>query len=156
MKQKHSRGILVFAFLFPLVFSGCMANTVDITKPLFAVSTPVYKTSEEDSRCKIGGVYFDFYNKADCSVVFIETRMNVYDRKTGNPAFTGSTTIVTPGSVKIRSGEKKQLCVCLDDYITVVSKNGYIIDQFYVSRIFYEDGRIWKDEFGLYATGSNE
>ena len=58
-----------------------------------------------------------------------------------------------PRTYYIKKGETKQMCVPLDDYITIEAEEGYLIDQFYINYIEYEDGRIWKDEFGLYAAG---
>lgn len=150
--MKNIKLVLIF---FPLVFllSNCSENTVDITNPLFAVTSPEYRPASQDNRCKLGGVYFDLYNKADCSIVYMETRMNVFDRKSGKSAFTGYGTIETASEVIIKKRETKQMCVPLDDYITIEAEEGYLIDQFYINYIEYEDGRIWKDDFGLYAAG---
>lgn len=150
MKNKNLSVIFLSLLFF---IAGCSENTVDITKPLFAVTTPQYRSASEDNRCKLGGVYFDLYNKADCSIVYIQTRMNVFDRKSGKSAFTGYGTIETESEVTIKKGQTRQMCIPLDQYITVEAEEGYVIDQFYVNYIEYEDGRIWKDAFGLYATG---
>lgn len=154
--MRKSRIFIKLCFVFAVLFCSCSQNLMDIRKSEFSISEPEYRTSAQDPRCAVGGVYFTFYNRADCSVTYLETRMNVYDRKTGKNAFTGQGTITSSSEVKIKSREKRELCIPLDDYITVVSSSGYIIDQFYVSCIEYEDGRIWKDEFGVYATGGGE
>lgn len=157
--QKNLRKSLCYSLLcigISLFFAGCTQNISDLTSPQFAISQPVYKSNEENNHCQIGGVYFDFYNKAEVCVTHLEIRMNVYDRGTGKNAFTGCGSIISQNDLIIKSGEKRQLCVSLDKYITVVSRNGYFIDQFYVSLIEYEDGRVWKDSFGLYATSSGE
>ena len=156
MKKLLNKKLFVLLILILLIFSGCNQNTIDITSPLFSVTQPQYKSASEDSRCVIGGVYFDFYNKADCRVVYLETRMNVYDKSTGKSAFAGYGTITSADEVQIKKGEIRQMCVPLDQYITVVPQAGYYIDQFYVNLIEYEDGKIWKDECGLYACGSRE
>lgn len=153
--MKNKTFVLIFLSFVFLLFS-CSENTVDITQPLFAVTLPEYRSASQDDRCKLGGVYFDLYNKADCSIVYMETRMNVFDRKSGKAAFTGYGTIISESREVIAGGEVRNMCIPLDDYITVVSEEGYIIDQFYVSRIEYEDGREWKDELGLYAGKSME
>lgn len=151
--MKRSKAFVQALFLLVMIFTGCAQNQIDIRKPEFAVSVPEYRSGSEDSS---GGVYFDFYNRSGCAVTFIETRMNVYDKKTGKNAFTGQGTIKSGCDIKIKAGEKKELCVCLDEYITVQSEEGYLIDQFYISRIDYEDGRVWKDEWGLYACGGGK
>ena len=147
--------IIILLSIFYIILS-CNENLVKITEPLFSVSEPEYRSNEEDERCLLGGVYFDFYNKAGCNVVFIEIRMNVYDKTTGTSAFTGYGTIISENEVVVSSNEKRELCVPLDDYITVISQSGYFIDQFYVSKIEYEDGRQWSDDLGLYAISSRE
>lgn len=152
----HSKCLFIIFPLLLFMVSGCSDNASDITKPPFSVTQPEYKDSSKDSRCVLGGVYFNFYNRGECSVAYIETRMNVYDRKTRKTAFTGYGTIESGSSVKIRKNETRQLCVSLDQYITVKALEGYYIDQFYISRIEFEDGTVWEDNFGLYAVSSKE
>lgn len=147
--KRHAFGFLFLAAEILLLFSCGLSKTF---QPEFTVSTPVYKSSLEDSTCKTGGVYFDFYNKAESEVVFMEIRMNVYDKKSGLMAFIGTGTIVSSYSVSVSPGETKSLCVSLDPYITVRAEEGYYIDQFYISRIKYSDGRVWSDNLGVYAT----
>ena len=149
--------VFLYGFVI-LCASSCSENQkrISITSPLFSVTRPEYKSNTEDDRCKIGGVYFDFYNKADSAVVFMQVRMNVYENRGGNQAFLGQGTIVSDSEIVIEIGETKQMCIPLDEYITVVPKGKYFIDQFYVSRLEYEDGSVWKDEFGLYARDSGE
>ena len=155
--------VLHFAkyFLIPSLFltfllSACSKDAVDLRKPLFSITQPEYRSSKEDARCKTGGVYFDFYNKADSSVIYIEARMNVYDRETGGNALTGLGTVIADISDRIKKGEKKEICIPLDEYITVSKESGYYIDQFYISWIEYEDGKYWNDELGLYAVKGRE
>lgn len=138
------------AVLFLFVSCG-LSQTL---QPEFTITTPVYKNSKEDPTCKTGGVYFDFYNRASSKVVFIEIRMNVYDKKTGQMAFIGTGTIVSEYSITVSPGQTKTLCVSLDPYITVSSDEGYYIDQFYISRIKYSDGHEWKDTLGVHAVSS--
>lgn len=156
--KKNLKKLSVSNFLCLLLFSilGCSGNTIDLREPEFAVSTPVYKNSIEDNRCLLGGVYFDLYNKSETDIVFIEIRMNVFDKETGKNAFMGYGTIISENEVNIRAGEIRNMCVSLDQYITVSSEAGYNIDQFYISRLEYSDGRVWKDELGVYAVGSRE
>lgn len=146
----------LFCVFVMMLFAGCQVNPVENNSSVFSFSEPVYKSNEEDSHCAIGGVYFDFYNKADCKVIYIEVKMNVYDKKTRKPAFTGYGTITCGNEIIIKSEEKRQICIPLDDYISVVSKSGYLIDQFYVSRVELEDGRVFCDLFGLNAVSSGE
>ena len=146
--EKSAFHYFVIAAVFILFVSCSHTQTL---RPEFTVSTPVYKSSQEDSSCKTGGVYFDFYNRSKSKVCFMEIRMNVYDKKTGLMAFIGTGTIVSAYSVSIAAGETKKLCVSLDPYITVRNEEGYYIDQFYISRIKYADGHEWKDSLGVYT-----
>ena len=151
MKLKLIKKICLGSIIFSFLFLSCSNEQIDICNPLFAISVPEFKDSSSDNRCKLGGVYFDFYNKAECSVAYLEVRMNVYDGNTGKIAFTGQGTLIEDQIIWIKSGEKKNVCIPLDKYITVIPKEGYFIDQFYVSWIEYEDGRYWSDEYGVYA-----
>ncbi len=138
--------ILVLVF----VLAGC-TSSLDIRQPLFTISEPVYMSHEENSACAFGGVYFDFYNKSASDVVYLETRMNVYDGESGKAAFAGQGTIITGSECLVESGLGHNFCISLDPYISRITETGYIIDQFYISRVDYSDGKVWKDEFGLYA-----
>lgn len=146
LKTDHVNFVFIL-FLFLIISCSLPQDKL----PLFTISEPVYKSSLEDSSCKTGGVYFDFYNKAQSEVVFMEIRMNVYDKKSGQMAFIGTGTIISSYDVSVSPGETKSLCVSLDPYITVRAEEGYYIDQFYISRIKYSDGRVWSDNLGVYA-----
>lgn len=150
-KTEHVNAVLI---LFLLLIISCSLPQDKL--PLFTISEPVYKSSAEDSTCKTGGVYFDFYNKADSTVTFMEIRMNIFDPVSGKMAFTGTGTIVTRQAVSIAAGEIKHLCINLDSYITVSKESGYYIDQFYISRLEYSDGQVWKDYLGVYAVGQGD
>ena len=149
--EKNKRFRIKFLFLAAGVFQFVSCGLPGTFQPEFTVSSPVYKSSLEDSSCKTGGVYFDFYNKSEREVVFMKIRMNVYDKKTGLMAFIGTGTIESSCSVSVAPGETKTLCVSLDPYITVKAEEGYFIDQFYISCIRYSDGSVWKDILGVYA-----
>lgn len=152
----------VFICVILNVMTSCSQNVLEVQNnsdgpsPKFSITEPVYKSNSEDSRCAIGGVYFDFYNKASCDVVFMEVRLNVYDKKTRKNAFTGHGTIVSGNECHVKVGAKKNMCVPLDDFITVISDAGYLIDQFFISRIEYSDGSVYKDIFGTYAASGGE
>lgn len=156
MRKNNSKARLIFTVFLTALLYGCRGSMMDIRTPPFVISEPEYRDGTEDESCIFGGVYFDFYNWAESRVVFLEIRMNVYDRKTRKSAFPGCGTIKSGNSVLIESGEKRQMCIPLDEYINQMSEGGYLIDQFYVSRIDYEDGRVWIDELGMYALSGRE
>lgn len=142
-----SEAALLLSLLF--FFSACSMN--QLLQPEFTITSPVYKSHEEDSSCVSGGVYFNFYNKSGSAVVFMEIKMNVFDKRTGKMAFIGTGTIKSEYNIRIASGETKKLCVSLDPYITVRTEEGYYIDQFYISRVIYSDGHEWNDILGVHA-----
>ncbi len=135
-------------------FTCCSGSSMDLTKPLYSVTKPVYKSAAQDSACRIGGVYFELYNQAGSDIVKIETRMNVYDKKE-RKLLTGKT-IITNNTISIPADASQKLCISLDEYITGFGEEGFYIDQFYVSLIEYSDGRVWKDNFGIYAVSGGE
>ena len=145
---------IFFPVFIALTISCNNGNTLDLTKPLYSVTKPVYKSTREDSACHIGGVYFELYNKAASDIVKIETRMNVYDKK--ERKLLCGKTIITKSSISIPSSSSQKLCISLDEYITGFGDEGFYIDQFYVSLIEYSDGRVWKDDLGIYAVSGGE
>lgn len=138
-----------FFFIFSL---GCKLFVQ--SGPEFAVSSPVYKKGKTGESCELGGVCFDFYNKSSKKVISIETKMNVYNPATKQTAFAGVGTITSSFNGEIEAGQKKEMCVSLDEYITTACDIDFLIEQFYISRILYSDGSEWKDYFGVYAQTS--
>ena len=151
--KKSSVKISIVSFLL-LIAAGCTQESRNLLEPEFTVSAPVYKSAAEDDRCMTGGVYFDFYNRAETDVVALEVRMNVYEADTGKSAFLQGAQITSESEVYIGTGERRNMCISLDSYITSAPKAPYVIDQFYVRRIEYADGSVWRDDAGLYASGS--
>ena len=127
--------------------TGCGRNTMDLRKPMYTITEP---------ECREGNVYFDFYNRAKSAVTVMEMRMNIYDKKDGKPVSQAQGTIVSESRIKIAAGEKRNICIPLNNYLAVAKGQGFIIDQFYISRINYENGKVWKDEFGIYAVSGKE
>ena len=151
---KNLKKLLIFSLLsFLSVLLVCCEYLAN-QKPEFCIANPVYKSGEIDGICKLGGVFFDFYNKSAYSVQFLEIRMNIYDKNTGKEAFIGTGTIVSEMECNIESGEKRKLCIPLDQYMVVCPLKDCIIDQFYISKIKFSDGREWHDILGLYSTSN--
>ena len=158
MKQSLKKSLIKISTVSFVIFffASCSGERRSLLEPEFTVSTPVYKSAEEDDRCMTGGVYFDFYNRSETDVVFLEVRMNVYESDTGKAAFLQGAQITSESEVYVKAGEKRNMCISLDSYITVAPKAPYVIDQFYVRRIVYSDGSEWRDDAGLYAIGSGK
>ncbi len=136
-------------FLIILILNSCIL--AEEKGPPFAFSYPVYKAGQQENACLLGAVYFDFYNKAKVPVVQMEIRMNVYDKSSKKNAFSGAGTIISKAEVNIEAGEKRNLCISLDDYILTASDRELLIDNFYISRLSYKDESDWKDYFGIYS-----
>ena len=138
-----------FILILLLIFSTFSCNFNSGFYPKFSISVPSYKAGAHDNACILGGVFFDFYNKAGVEVSSIEVRMNVYDKKNNQPAFPGIGTITAKIKQPVSGFQKKSFCISLDEYITVASD--LMVDHFYVSRVNYKDGSEWKDYFGFYS-----
>ena len=148
--------LLLFEIVTAVLFAGCPAQFLDLGAPPYAITTPVYKIAGPDDVCTIGGVFFDFYNKSEKEVVFLETCMNVFDRQTGELAFPGSGSLSSKASCKIEKAGKKNLCISLDEYLFQLEANSFCVDNFFISRIEYSDGSSWQDKLGAYAKSYKE
>lgn len=122
--------------------------------PEFTISEPEYVSGSVENFCKLGGILFSFYNKSPKRIEELQVKMSVYNPETKTCAFINVGVITSTLCSSINSGETRQLCISLDDYITVIPNDGYLIDLFYVSKILYADGSSWKDALGVYATSN--
>jgi hypothetical protein len=124
------------------ITSGCPSMLWDITSPPYSISKPVYYS---------GGVFFNFYNKSNKTVVFVETKMNVLDAKTGSIAFAGTGCITTGAPCNIQNCAQNDFCISLNQYISNSIPSELIVENFFISKIEYSDGSCWKDYLGVYA-----
>lgn len=152
--KKSSAIISAACILLTGVLCGCNGSGSLTGIPEFSISKPVYRVGKIDRCCEIAGVFFDFYNRSASTVTYIEIEMNVFDKATKKNAFVGIGTVSSKMNCSIESGIKKNLCIPLDDYMTVVSNSELLIDQFYISTVHFADGTIWNDYAGIYATSS--
>lgn len=152
--KKFSTIISVISFLLTIFLCGCENIESNINAPKFSISKPIYKAGKVDNYCELGGVFFNFYNKSDSDVTYIEIKMNLFDKSSKKNAFIGIGTISSEMSCSIGSGVSKQLCIPLDEYITIIPDSELLIDQFYVSTAQFSDGTVWNDYFGVYGTSS--
>ena len=148
--------LLLFEIAAALLFASCPAQLWDAGIPPYAVTTPVYKIAGPDDLCTLGGIFFDFYNKSEKEVIFIETCMNVFDTQTGELAFSGAGQLTSISSCKIEKTQKKNLCISLDEYLYKLETNSLCVDNFFISKIEYNDGTSWQDKFGVYANTYKE
>ena len=111
-------------------------------KPEFSISKLMYKDR---------GVYFDFYNQAQKDIKLMQVKMCVYNKKDGFAAFEGEGIITCQIETGVRAFEQRSFCISLENYIKKNNDLELIIDNFYISRILYTDGKEWKDSFGFYS-----
>ena len=143
--------LLLFEIAAALLFASCPAQLWDAGIPPYAVTTPVYKIAGPDDLCTLGGIFFDFYNKSEKEVIFIETCMNVFDTRTGEIAFSGAGGLTSGAACKIPKSELKNLCISLDEYLWQMQTSSLCVDNFFIKKIKYSDGSIWQDKLGVYA-----
>lgn len=154
--KMKKNGIIIFIFSTVFVFSSCLLEKIqEEMLPKFTIEKLEYRRMQEavlpDDYELPAGVYFDFCNKSDKKVLFLQIKLNVYDKKTGNSAFAGTGTITCNFDGTIYCGETKEFCVPLDTYVPVSTEMDLFIDSFFISRVMYSDGSVWNDFFGTYA-----
>lgn len=111
-------------------------------KPEFSISGLIYKDN---------GVYFDFFNQSQKDIRSMQIKMCVYDKKDGYAAFDGEGIITCQIDTGVLAQEQRSFFISLESYITQGNDLELIVDNFYISRILYTDGKEWKDIFGIYS-----
>ena len=143
MNKKSLNSVLFYLILLGLASTCFLSCKNDVfSKPDFSISNLTYKDK---------GVYFDFYNKAQKDIKSMQIKMCVYDKKNGSAAFEGEGIITCQIDSGVLALEQRSFCISLQDYFTDDKDLELIIDNFYISRILYTDGKEWKDWFGLYS-----
>ena len=154
---KHFKWLLLLSEIaIAFLLAGCPSQLQGGGAPPYAITKPVYRIAGPDDVCSLGGIFFDFYNKTEKEVVFIETCMNVFDKSTGELAFAGAAGLSCGASCSIEKKARKNLCIPLDDYLYQTDDLLLCPDNFFVKKIKYADGSIWQDWQGLYAYSSRE
>ena len=151
MPKQFKGLLLLFEIAIAVLFSGCPAQLKNAGTPPYAITKPVYRIAGPDDICTLGGVFFDFYNKSEKEVVFIETCMNVFDSKSGELAFSGAAGLTSGSECSVLKTQKKNLCIPLDEYLWQIETPSLCADNFFISKIKYADGTIWQDKLGVYA-----
>ena len=149
---KQFKGLfLVFEIAIAVLFASCPSQLWNAGAPPYAISKPVYRIAGPDDICTIGGIFFDFYNKSEKEIVFIETCMNVYNSKSGELAFSGAGGLSSRAECSVQKSQKKNLCIPLDQYLWQIENDSLCTDNFFIRTIKYADGTIWQDKLGVYA-----
>ena len=156
MSKQFKYLLLLFEIATAVFLAGCHMQFWDISSPPYAITKPIYKFAGPDDVCTLGGVFFDFYNKSEKEIVFIQACMNVFDKKTSEPAFEGSVGFLSGAPCILKSREKKNLCIPLDDYLCQMENQSFVVDNFFITRIEYADGTFWQDTIGVYSSSYKE
>ena len=156
MPRQFKGLLLLLEIAAAVLLSSCISQLWNEGTPPYAITKPVYRIAGPDDVCTLGGVFFDFYNKSEKEVVFIETCMNVFDSQTGNLAFPGAGELRSGAACSIEKTQKKNLCIPLDEYLWQIETSSLCTDNFFISKIKYADGSIWQDNLGIYANSYKE
>ena len=150
--------LLLFEILLAaMLVSACPSQLCKSTPPPYALSSPVYRPAQAQDACLVGGIFFDFYNKSEKEVVFIQASMNVFNKNTGELAFAGAAGLSAGSECSIQYCQTKSLCIPLDDYIWQLGdSSSFCVDNFFIRRIEYADGSVWQDNLGVYAYSYRE
>ena len=152
MSKSIKRLLLVFEILVAVLLSaGCPGGLLSTGTPPYSITTPACRMAGPDDQCSVGGVFFDFLNKSEKEVIFIETCMNIFNLQSGQLAFAGAGGLSCRSSCSIPVKQTKKLCIPLDEYLWQMDFSQLCIDNFFIRRIEYADGTSWQDNFGVYA-----
>ena len=132
--------LVVFAFLYTVSLAGCTNALSGL--PDFSITTPVFNNQE---------VSFVFYNSAAWEIQKIHIKMNVYDKKTGCPPANNVVTFECGFDCSIPPFENQLLYASLTDYLQGTQSDQLVIDNFYISRLLFSNGKEWRDVFGFYS-----
>ncbi len=106
---------------------------------------------DEDDLFTFAGVLFAFTNTSSKTIISMEIHFNVFDSKTKKSPFIANNHIVSILNQNIEPTEAASICISLDEYMHYAPEQAYSIDQFYITKIAYEDGSSWSDDFGVFA-----
>ena len=143
---------ICLGLFFLIMFTSCsfkefQVPEITISGLEFRNETEIENSLDSDSRYYLpAGVYFNLQNNCSKQIIFLETKMTVYEKGTITFSFDGS----------IESNETKELCIPVLDYYPDFSDSKFIIDSFYVNKVFFSDGSFWVDLFGTYAIKGGE
>ncbi|MDY5124392.1 MAG: hypothetical protein SPE59_11425 [Treponema sp.] len=107
-------------------------------------------TIEDSSIYELGGIYLKMYNKALKKISRFTVVFFLFDEE-GNSPLLGRNNVVLNITSDIESEKMFEHCVSLDQFLSEVPEEPYLVDFLYVSEIVYEDGSCWRDPFGMYA-----
>ena len=106
---------------------------------------------EESELYDYVGFNFSIKNKSEKRINTVTVVFYVFDEN-GEPPFGMKNHIVLNINCNIEPNEIIEDCISLDEFIFSFESSGYVIDYLYISQILYDDGAVWTDSFGVFAT----
>ena len=137
--------------IFPIVafvLSGCM----NIPQIPYVITMPQCHVGSLDENYKISGIHFTMYNNSSKQIKNFSCKCMIFDTEGNNP-FIGSNCIISKFDEVISSNNERQVIINLDPYLNYVPDAPFVVDNFYISKIVYSDGSVWKDTFGTFLQG---
>jgi len=116
----------------------------------FVISKPVVEIYPRINSFKCAGIVFKLLNNSEGYIDRIKICFMLFDTKSQTSPFIGTNKFEITKNDFLAPGEKKEICISLDQYIYIAPTEPYLIDFFYISEICYIDGTAWKDPYGKY------
>lgn len=144
MKNKILRTIFLAVCI--LTFCGC--SSYGENGAPYQISGKM--VTEDSCDYENAGFDFEFYNRSEKNVAGFTIVFFLFDED-GNSPILGRNNIVLQIDERVNAMDSFESCVSIDQYLTSIPEEPYIVDFLYVSAIVYEDGTQWKDSFGFYG-----
>ena len=145
MNRNLKKLVSILCTLIIVLLSSCSVNN----EVPYIIGDCYITIGEKTGFWKYCGMTLEFYNKSNKSINSLEINGNVYLE---NNAESFVNNRINQNYEKISNPhESIMLRISLDDYLSGMPKNTMKVDQFYVKKIVFADGKSWSDPFGTYA-----
>lgn len=150
MKNKFKKTVLPILAFALCMFSFSSCETTDSFTCPYLISNPHIELGKVEEKYNFAGLHFGLFNDSSKTVERFTVSFMLYDADGNNP-FVGSNCIVSKCNWKVQPGACTDFVLGLDQYISCVPDEPYIIDYMYLREITYTDGSTWKDPYGMYC-----
>lgn len=146
MKKNNKKSVKKIHCLCGLLFMLFLVSSCDSfnRKPPYVVSSPECRLANAFSSYEIAGVNFDFLNTSSKTVRAVEVTLMVFDAKTGKNPFNTSNLIFAKVDKQMLPTQKSSFEISLDEYISEIPNEPYLVDFFSINKVFYTDGSVFK------------
>lgn len=146
---------LITGLALTMVLSACVLFP-EIEAPPYVISDLSCKVGQVSGYYNYAGIEFDFYNKNNNTIRGFDVSCMVFDATTGTNPFMSSNIVKVAFTGNLSGESAGHFIISLDPYMYTAPLDPYIIDYFYIVKIYYSDGSTWEDNFGTYYTGTSE